>query len=186
MEERMRHLVFMVMATSALVGCGGDPAPAPFTLRVNSSNVVQLAVDGLELVFQPETGRGFEPTPEASVGNGVVAFTSSAGEYVIRADKDWVQANARTDASTSTFYLDVPLYSTEPDSTAGSPKVAAYFFQKRDRGAGCLPWELDCGDRIALGENGSLAWPLPPGGQTEVLVVCIRPAFGPQCTNNAF
>jgi len=188
MQSRLTRTVpilYLLAAPAFLLGgCAAERAPAPFMLKVNSSNVVQLAVDGLEIVFQPETGRSFDAAPEENLGSGVVAFTSSAGEYVIRANKRWITANAQTDASTTTFFLNVPLYSTDPNSTVGSPAVRASFLQKRDRGAGCEPWELDCGDRIAEGERSSLAWPLPDGGATEVLVVCRRPDFGPQCTNN--
>lgn len=173
-NQRLSAGCAMILGCALLVGCGAeDDGVAPFGLQVNSRGVVQTAVHQVEILMRPESlDQRFQMVPEDSFFDGrATTRISAAGEFVILLSESFVAERARTDSTTSTFILDVPLRPTvtTDDPTIPDPKLEVTFIRN--------------GERIAVGER-LLPWPLPSGQSGVVTVECIYASFSAQCTNN--
>ncbi len=160
----------------ALAGCSDDPQPPGWTLRVRSQDVVVAAVHSLQIVIKPrELDRRFADQPSQSYEGGAIQTSvSAAGEFVVSVAGTWVTTrSAGVSAGTgAVFAVDVPMYATETSPAQMAlmdPELRAYFIRN--------------GAYIAQGQVYA-PWPLPAGMQTQVLVICKRPEFGLECSNN--
>lgn len=171
----MRTVTLAALVVPALLAsCGGDDGPAPYTLQINSQDVVLNAVTRVEIVLQPrgDLDRTFRMVPDQDHAGGEISTrVSAAGEYVIVIERTWVEDHAAMPSSMQAFVLDVPLQaSTAADDPSILDPMLTVTFIRGD-------------ERIAEGAR-LVTWPLPPGGEDIVTVTCIRPEFSRQCTNN--
>ena len=171
--RRLRQTALLLPLLWLAASCGGDDTPAPFILQINSADVILNAVDRVEIIIRPsDLDRRFQMVPDMSHEGGTV-FTrvSGAGEFVITMERDYVEANATTGTTGTTFTLELPVASSEEpdDPSIGDPTMEVNLI----RGT----------ERIATGQR-FLVWPFPPGERAIVTVSCNRPEFDRQCTNN--
>lgn len=165
----MRILGTITILAFVLAACGGDDGPPPFVVQINSRDVVQTAVNRIELVLDPEElDRRFEMVPDRSIGGEVFTRVSAAGEYVITLEQGYITRNGQP-GEMFPFLVRVPLQGSPVDNGVADPTLRVTFIRGEER--------------IGIGER-FLAWPLAPGGEAVVTVQCIRPTFARQCTNN--
>ena len=166
----MKHaLLLPILSLGLLVAACGEDGPAPFTIQLQSVDVVQTAVDRIEVLFKPSSlDQHFNMVEDGTHFSGTV-FTrvTASGDYLIQIEREYIDNYARPGGST--FLLDVPVYSTGSGTTTSSPSVQVTFI-RRD-------------ERIATAER-FVAWPLPPGEESVMMVRCLIPDFRRQCTNN--
>ncbi|MCS6797326.1 MAG: hypothetical protein NZ898_02145 [Myxococcota bacterium] len=151
--------------------CGSEPPPPPFLLRLQPVDVVQAAVNRVEIVLRPGAlGQAFATQPDMDYEQGsAFSRVTGDGSFAIFLEQAYVTRHARPGGSS--FVLDVPLYlaDTRGAETVADPIVTATLLRREER--------------IANGTR-FLPWPLPPGGEATVMIACDRPAFARQCTNN--
>jgi len=161
-----------VMSLAGL-GCG-DPARAPFTLQINSADVVQTAVDQIEIVLRPSVaGQRFAPQADTThFGGTVTTRVTGAGEFAMFVERAYLDTYAVPGDLMSAFIVGVPLLMTTDagQEVPEDPTVDVTFI----RG----------GERIADARR-FVVWPLPDGGEVSVRVLCDRDGgFARQCLNN--
>lgn len=163
----MRTTFFLIVLLF-LAGCGGDEVDA-FSLRLLPRDVVESAVDSIEIVIKPtELNQRFVDEPDQSFDDNVSARVTAAGEFAIFVERGFIEDNAED--GPFTFNLRLPLYalSNADPPEIGDPQVTVTIIRREER--------------IAIGQR-LLPWPLPPGGNGDVTISCV-PEFGIQCTNN--
>jgi len=168
----MSLVMSLVMGLAGL-GCG-DPARAPFTLQINSADVVQTAVDQIEIVLRPSiAGQRFAPQADATHFSGTITTrVTGAGEFAVFVERAYIDAHATPGDLMSAFILDVPLLMATDagQDIPDDPTVDVTF--------------LRGGERIADARR-FVVWPLPEGGAVSVRVLCDRDGgFARQCLNN--
>jgi hypothetical protein len=143
---------------ASLTGCSSADDVTPFFVTIDSIDVVQSAVDIVEVNIDPvEPSRdfAFEPT-QTYATTQITTEISPSGTFVIRADRTWIDEHATP--GTDSFRVEVPLYSVGMTADeVDDPDVQVTF--------------LSSGDRIAHG-SGKLPWPLPEGDNARVPVRC--------------
>lgn len=172
--RRMRHITALAALLLVSSSCGGDErAIPPFTIQINSMDVIQAAVDRIEIIIHPEDlDRRFRMVPDMThEGGSIQTRVTAAGEFVITVEREYLDANVRFGATEAAFILDVPVQASEEpdDGSVSDPRLEVFFV----RGS----------ERIATHER-LIEWPLTPGNRAIVMVRCIRPEFARQCTNN--
>jgi hypothetical protein len=164
---------FFVLAPLVLAACGGDPPRDPFIIQINSQDIVQLAVDQIEIVLEPSpAGTRFSPQNDMSNFDGTISSrVTGAGQFAIRVEQAYIERNARPGDLMNAFFVDVPilLVSSAGQESVEDPLTRVTFI----RGA----------ERIGTFQR-FLDWPLADGGQAVFRVICTRPDFSRQCTNN--
>jgi len=171
--RRLQRTTLLLPLLWLAASCGGADGPTPFTIQINSLDVILNAAETIEIVIRPtDLDRRFRTVPDMNYEGGTVyTRVSGAGEFVIRLEREYIQANAQTGVAETAFILEVPVQSsTAPDDgTIGDPTLEVNILRR--------------GERIAT-DLVPLVWPLPPGERRVVHVECIRPDFDRQCTNN--
>jgi hypothetical protein len=177
MKRRNPLSLVTCLALAAFAVACGDTIEVPYyTLQINSADVVQPAVDQIEIVIRPSVaGQRFEPQIDMThFGGNVSSRVTGAGEFAIFVEKAYIDENARP--GDTTFVVDVPLMPVVETADPGveDPTVDVTFIQGTDRIATTTRF---------------LPWPLPEGGEAVATVQCNRPPrtavdFSRQCTNN--
>jgi hypothetical protein len=165
-----RALVTVLLLCAA--GCGGDD-PNPFTLMINSRDVVQLAVRQVTVVFEPAgLDQDFAMAQsmawdDATVLAETVITPGGRRGYRITLEEPYVDANFLDQGTT--FKLPVFLSTNDDDDPSiENPRVLVTFVRN--------------GEEIGVGER-FVTWPLVPGATEEVNVSCLM-TTRLQCTNN--
>ena len=168
----MKNLLATFVSMSLLVGCGDDAPPA-HVIQINSEDIVQTAVDRIEIVMRPGmVNQQFQMAPDMShFGGTAISRVTGAGEFVILLEKGYVDARAEQSMGVGAFLIDVPVSPVTAADPGADPTVEVTFI----RGT----------ERIADGQR-FLDFPLLEGARSIVSVRCKRTPvnFGPQCTNN--
>jgi hypothetical protein len=174
-------LVLLSVLASA---CGGEETPDPMIMRIDSANVVQTAVDQIEIVIRPvAAAQMFEMMPDRMFYGGQInTHVTMAGEYVITLDRLYIDTHAVRPADTTIqFRVDLPISAEghTDDPTISDPSLEVFF-----RRMGACPTEQDlC--RIGRAQR-FFPYPLVPveGPEVTAPVMCISPAHDLECTNN--
>ncbi len=171
----MRHFLStsLVVALVALTSGCGDPARAPFIIQINSQDIVQTAVDRIEIVMRPmPAGTRFAAQADMSAfGGNVTSRVTGAGEFAINVERAYIDTHARPGDLMNAFFVDVPILLSDDtaQATVEDPLTEVTFI----RGS----------ERIGNAER-FLDWPLVDGAQAVFRVTCDRPMYSRQCTNN--
>jgi hypothetical protein len=179
-----RTAAVVAAAVGAAAGCGEEIPGPSHTIAVRTASrtgairVEPAGVDTLEIVFRPEPGQRFA-TQACGPGacpvahccsyeaGDIVTYTSSAGEFVMLVDGDYVRA--RMVDIPAGFYVPIPVYSQEGSvGTAGDPVVRATVIRR--------------GERIAIGEARA-SWPLQGNAATNINGVICATGYEAQCAN---
>jgi hypothetical protein len=169
---RLFHITLLSLSLAFVAACGEDARP-PFVLQINSQDIVQTAVDRIEIVMRPmPAGTRFAAQADMSDFGGTVASrVTGAGEFAINVEQAYVDANARPGDLMNAFFVDVPILLSDDTAqqSVEDPLTEVTFI----RGS----------ERIGNAER-FLDWPLVDGGQAVFRVMCDRPTYSRQCTNN--
>ncbi len=155
-----------------LAACGGEARP-PFVLQINSQDIVQTAVDRIEIVMRPQpAGTSFAAQMDMSDFGGTVASrVTGAGEFAINVEQAYIDAHARPGDLMNAFFVDVPvlLDDTTLQDSVEDPLTDVSFIR---------------GSEYIGSAQRFLDWPLVDGGQAVFRVMCDCPTYARQCTNN--
>ena len=173
-EMRVLSALLVPLAFASILGaCGSEPIRDPFVIQINSQDIVQPAVDRIEIVMRPMTaGQRFTSQADMSnFGGSVASRVTGAGEFAIFVERAYIDANARPGDLMNAFFVDVPVLMASDigQDVVEDPLTQVTFI----RGA----------ERIGDVER-FLEWPLVDGAQAVFRVMCDRPDFARQCTNN--
>jgi hypothetical protein len=185
MPSRTAIALALTLGLTATLACCGEEIPAPSHViavrtasRVGALRIEPAGVDTLEIVFRPEPGQRFATQacgPGACPvdhccsyeGGDIITYTSSAGEFVMLVDGDYVRAHM-TDIPAG-FYVPIAVYSQAGSvGSARDPVVRATVIRR--------------GERIAVGEARA-SWPLRGNAATNINGVTCVLGYDAQCAN---
>ena len=173
----MRNAISTVLLLGALSACG-EPEPA-FMLRIQTTDVIALAVDRVDVELQPQMMQRFACRPDEVYFNGgartrVTGVDCAIGTFLIQLERGYLDANRGIpDDVTIQWYVDLPLYSEVTERQAMTDLLLDVRFYRRDV-------------KIADGQR-FVTWPLLPGAiPSPVTVQCDRMPVdrGAECSNN--
>jgi hypothetical protein len=176
MANAMRAILLCALSTAA-AACGGPDGL--FILRIQSQDVIPAAVDRVEVELTPQMMRRFECREDQVYFEGgartrVTGIDCAVGTFLVTLEQSYVEANRGVpDDIMLQWYVDVPLYSENPEGQAMTDVLLEARFYRRDV-------EIANGQRF-------VTWPLLPGGvPSAVRVVCERAPIdrGAECSNN--
>ena len=166
--------LFAVLVAVGASGCGGDDDPPPprYTLTIQLSSVIPIAIEELRLAFQPQgAGDVFAPQEPAShEGGNITTGVTADGQYVVTANAEYVAEHGRIAPDGFSDLIDFELFATnmDPSQTIVMDPVVSATANRR-------------GEIIASGTR-FVQWPLPEGGGSMLTLRCLA-GFMFQCRN---
>ncbi|MEZ4252480.1 MAG: hypothetical protein R3B99_30085 [Polyangiales bacterium] len=147
-----------------LASCGGGGAD-PFVLAivgddgsVGGAPIARSAIDRVQVVLVPQAIDGpFAPMAEQVFdGGAATARVTAAGEWVLTLERAWLDDNAESTDALRLFVLLAPEATT--DGATLDPSLRVLFYRGTEVVAESTPRFVE--------------WPLVPGNETNVTVVC--------------
>lgn len=170
-----RILVPTLLLAALLAGCGGDDGGTPpprYTLTVQLSSVIPVAIEQLRLAFQPQGAmEAFAPQEEQMFeGGNVITGVTPDGQFVITANQAYVQDHHRVAPDGFSDLVDFELFATnmDPSQTIVMDPVVSATANRR-------------GENIAAGTR-FVQWPLPEDSGSMITLRCLM-GFRFQCRN---